>query len=58
MHACYVGWGHMLPGENYETLVLLAIHFVLKIFKYIDFYIKTRCTQGVLVFFLQSKKVI
>ena len=42
----------MLPGEHYDTLVLFVVYFVLKMFKNIAFYIKTRCTQGVRVFFL------
>ena len=32
--------------DHYETLVLFVIYFVLKMFKNIDFYIKTRCTRG------------
>ena len=39
MHVCY-RVGGMLPGEHYETLVLFAVYFVLKMFKNIDFYIK------------------
>ena len=41
----------MLPGEHYVTLVLFVVYFVLKMFKNIGFYIKTRCPQGVRVFF-------
>ena len=37
--------------DLYETLVLFVIYFVLKMFKNIDFYIKTKCTRGVVVFF-------
>ena len=44
--------------DRYETLVLFVIHFALKMFKNIDFYMKTRCTGGVPVFFSQSKNVI
>ena len=47
--------GSMLPGEHYETLVLFVIHFVLKMFKDIDFCIKTKCTQGVRVFFSMAR---
>ena len=57
LHACH-RVGGMLPGEHYETLVLFVIYFVLKMFKNIDFYIKTRCTRGLRVFFSQSKNVI
>ena len=35
----------MLPGEHYEIVVLFVVYFVIKMFKNIDFYIKTRCTQ-------------
>ena len=49
----------MLPGaRHYETIVLFVIYFVLKMFKNIDFYIKTRRTRGVRVCFSQSKNVI
>ena len=52
LHACH-RVGSMLPGaRHYETLVLFVIYFVLKMFKNIDFYIKTRRTRGVRVFFL------
>ena len=44
--------------DHYETLVLFVEYFVLKMFKNIDFYIKTRCTRGVRVIFSQSKNVI
>ena len=44
--------------DLYETLVLFVIYFVLKMFKNIDFYIETKCTRGVVVFFPQSKNVI
>ena len=54
MHDCYRVRG-MLPGEHYETLVLFVVYFVLKMFKNIDFYIKTRCTQGVRVFFFSEQ---
>ena len=39
----------------YKTLVLFVIYFVLKMFKNIDFYIKTRCTRDVHVFFLRAR---
>ena len=45
----------MLSGEHYETLVLFVVYFVLKMFKNIDFYIKTRCTQSVRVFFSRAR---
>ena len=45
----------MLPGEHYETLVLFVVYFVLKMFKNIDFHMKTRCTQGVCVFFPEQE---
>ena len=58
LHACH-RVGGMLPGaRHYETLVLFVIYFVLKMFKNIDFYIKTRRTRGVRVLFSQSKNVI
>ena len=44
--------------DLYETLVLFVIYFVLKMFKNIDFYRKTKCTRGVVVFFPQSKNAI
>ena len=47
--------GGMLSGEHYDTLVLYVVYFVLKIFKNIGFYIKTRCTQGVRVFFSRTR---
>ena len=48
----------MLPGEHYETLVLFDVYFILKMFKSIDFYIKTRCTRGdARIFFLYSQNV-
>ena len=50
--------GGMLLGEPNKTLVLFVVYFVLKMFKSIDLYIKKRCTQGVRVFFFQSKNVI
>ena len=45
----------MLPGEQYDTLVLFVVYFVLKIFKNIGFFIKTRCMQGVRVFFSKAR---
>ena len=51
------GWGHAPNRTLYETLAVFVVYFVLKMFKNIDFYMKTRCTQGVRIFF-QSKKVI
>ena len=48
--------GGMLPGARYyETLVLFVISFVLHLFKNIDFYIKTRRTRGVRVFFPRAR---
>ena len=41
--------------DHYETLVPFVIYVVLKMFKNIDFYIKTRCTQGVRVFFPEQE---
>ena len=41
--------------DHYETLVLFVIYFVLKMFKKINFYIKTRCTLGVRVFFTKQE---
>ena len=41
--------------DHYETLVLFVIYFVLKMLKNIDFYIKTRCTRGVRVFFPEQE---
>ena len=52
--ACY-RVGGMLTGEHYETLVLFVVYFVLKMLKNIDFYIKTRCMQGVRVFFARAR---
>ena len=46
----------MLTGEDYETLVLIVVYFVLKMFQNIDFYIKTRCTQGVCIFFFLEQE--
>ena len=57
LHNCY-RVGGMLPGEHYDMLVLFVVYFVLKFFKNNGFYIKTRCTQGVRVFFFQGKNVI
>ena len=54
MHDCY-RVGGMLPGEHYEKLVLFVVYFVLKMLKNIDFYIKTRCMQGVRVFFSRAR---
>ena len=42
--------------DYYETLVLFVIYFVLKMFKHIDFYIQTRCTRGVVVFFFLEQE--
>ena len=53
LHDCY-RVGGMLPGEHYETLVLFVVYFVIKMFKNIDVYINTRCTQGVRVFFSRA----
>ena len=50
LHDCY-RVGGMLPGEHYDTLVLFVVYFVLKMFKNIGFYIKTRCTQAYVCFF-------
>ena len=47
--------GGMRPGEHYETLVLFVVYLVLKMFKNIDFHIKTRCMQGVRVFFARAR---
>ena len=55
LHACYRVEG-MPPREHCETLVLFVVYFVLKMFKNIDFYIKTRCTQGVRVFFFPEQE--
>ena len=46
------GWGggYAPRRKLYETLVLFVVYFVLKMFKNIYFYIKTRCTRGVSVF--------
>ena len=46
----------MLPGKHYETLVLFVVYFVLKMFNNIDFYLKTRNTQGVRVFFFPEQE--
>ena len=43
-------WACSQELDLYETLVLFVIYFVLKMFKNIDFYIKTKCTRGVVVF--------
>ena len=44
------GGGYAPRRKLYETLVLFVVYFVLKMFKNIYFYIKTRCTRGVSVF--------
>ena len=44
------GWGHAPRRTLYETLVVFVVYFVLKMFKNINFFIKTRCTQVVRVF--------
>ena len=54
LHACY-RVGGMLPGKHYETVVLFVIYLVLKMFKNIDFYIKTGCTRGVRVFYSRAR---
>ena len=41
--------------DNYKTPVLFVIYFVLEMFKNVDFYMKTRCTRGVLVFFPRAR---
>ena len=41
--------------KHYETLVIFIVCFDLKMLKNIDFYIKTRSTQGVCVFFPEQK---
>ena len=58
LHACHRVGGMLQGARHYETLALFVIYFVLKMFKNIDFYIKTRRTQGVRVFFCHSKNVI
>ena len=55
LHDCYRVGGR-LPGEHYDTLVLFVVYFVLKMFKNIGFYIETRCTQGVRVFFFPGQE--
>ena len=55
LHACY-RVGGILPGENYETLVLFLVYFVFKMFKNFYFYIKTRCKQSVRVFFFPDQE--
>ena len=42
--------------DHYETLVLFVISYVSKMFKNIDFYIETRCTLGVRVFFFSEQE--
>ena len=55
LHACH-RVGGMLPGaRHYETLVLFVIYFVLKMFKNIDFYIKTRRTRAYAYFFPRTR---
>ena len=49
------GWGHAPRRTLYETLVVFVVYFVLKMFKNIDFSIKTRCTQVVRVFFARAR---
>ena len=44
--------------DHYETLVLFVIFCIKNVKKNSDFYIKTRCTRSVVVFFPQSKNVI
>ena len=39
----------------FETLVLFVTYFVLKMFKNIDFCIKTKCTGSVRVFFPEQE---
>ena len=41
--------------DHYERLAIFVIYFVLKMFKNIDFYIKTRCTRDVRVFFPRAR---
>ena len=41
--------------DHYETPVLFIVYFVLKMFKNIEFYIKTRCTRYVRVFFPRAR---
>ena len=49
------GWGHAPRRTLYETLVVFVVYFVLKMFKNIDFFIKTTCTQVVRVFFARAR---
>ena len=55
LHACY-RVGVTLLGEHYETLILFVVYFVLKMFKNIGFYIKTRCTRGLRIFFPEQER--
>ena len=48
-------WACSQKLDLYETLVLFVIYFVLKMFKNIDFYVKTECTRGVVVFFPRAR---
>ena len=48
--------GSMLPGEHYETLVLFVVYFVLKMFKNIDFCMKTKFTRGVYAYFFPEQE--
>ena len=63
------GVGGLLPGEQYKTLALFYVYFVLKMFKNIDFCIKTRqylqntlspihARYSISVLFFQSMNVI
>ena len=47
------GWGHAPRRTLYETLIVFVVYFVLKMFKNIDFFIKTRCTE---VYFLPEQE--
>ena len=48
-------WACSHELDLYETLVLFVIYFVLKMLKNIDFYVKTKCTRGVVVFFPRAR---
>ena len=41
--------------NHYETLVLIVIYFILKMFKNINFYIKTRCTRAYSILFTEQE---
>ena len=55
LHACYRVGACSQELDHYGTPVLFVVYFVLKMFKNIEFYIKTSCTMRTCIFFPRAR---